>query len=85
LNYWLDLVSEKCRDPPIVYIIGTKLDEVESDPSKRSVSEQEAINFASARDSEYYEVSSLTSRNVKSMFRNVSTLTPVCRETPQLK
>ena len=71
MNYWLDLVNEKCREKPIIYIIGTKLDKLESDPGKREVSEQEGINFASERGLEFYEVSSLTSRNVKQMFAKV--------------
>lgn len=71
MDYWLDLVSEKCRESPSIYIIGTKLDEVDSDPSKRSVAQQEAFNFASSRNLEYFEVSALTSQNVGSTFKKV--------------
>lgn len=47
------------------------MDEVEADASKRKISEQAAVNFCSERSLQYFEVSSLTSRNVQSMMQTV--------------
>ena len=67
----MDMVKDKCREMPVIYLLGNKLDEVESDPSKREISQQEAINFSSKENIQYFEVSSLTSQNTKKTFDKV--------------
>ena len=67
----MDTVKDKCREMPIIYLLGNKLDEVESDPSKREIAQQEAVNFASRANMQYFEVSSLTSQNTKKTFKKV--------------
>ena len=51
--------------------MGTKLDEVEGDPSKRMISHEEASEFAKNNQIEYFETSAVAPKNVQETFEKV--------------
>lgn len=65
------MADEKCHDSTKRYLVGNKIDEIEFDSSLRKIQEQEALNFASKNEMEYFEVSSVTSKNVDALFYKV--------------
>lgn len=74
MNYWVNLADEKCHDSTKRFLVGNKIDETDFDSSLRKVQEQEALNLATKNQMEYFEVSSVTSKNVEPLISKVKSL-----------
>lgn len=73
IDHYLSMVNDKANDNCIIVLVGNKLDLVESKPSSRKVSLQEAQNLAQMIGAKYFlEVSALTGHNINKIFLSVA-------------
>lgn len=71
VKQFLDDLTNNCRPDIIIYLIGNKLDLVQTSSDLRKVSYKEARHFANENGLFFMETSALTSERVSDAFENV--------------
>eukprot|EP00735_Rhodelphis_limneticus_P001539 TRINITY_DN12170_c0_g1::TRINITY_DN12170_c0_g1_i1::g.26504::m.26504 TRINITY_DN12170_c0_g1::TRINITY_DN12170_c0_g1_i1::g.26504 ORF type:complete len:227 (+),score=18.18,sp/P31582/RAF2A_ARATH/38.42/7e-40,Ras/PF00071.17/1.3e-47,Miro/PF08477.8/1.5e-15,Arf/PF00025.16/7.4e-13,GTP_EFTU/PF00009.22/0.0073,Gtr1_RagA/PF04670.7/0.0016,MMR_HSR1/PF01926.18/0.013,SRPRB/PF09439.5/0.075 TRINITY_DN12170_c0_g1_i1:26-706(+) len=69
---WVNKIVEEADERCVVSIVGTKLDIVDADPSKRQVEASEAEEFAKANAASYFETSAKMNWNVEELFQDLA-------------
>ncbi|KAK8895773.1 Ras- protein Rab-31 [Tritrichomonas musculus] len=73
IDHYVTMVNDKANDDCIIVLAGNKKDLVNSNPSSRQVTTQEAQNLADTIGAKYlFEVSALSGENINKIFRSVA-------------
>eukprot|EP01097_Dermamoeba_algensis_P000672 TRINITY_DN123_c0_g1_i1.p1 TRINITY_DN123_c0_g1~~TRINITY_DN123_c0_g1_i1.p1 ORF type:complete len:213 (-),score=20.07 TRINITY_DN123_c0_g1_i1:123-761(-) len=71
VRFWVMQVQEYEKDCQL-YIVGTKADLVEGDPSRRAIKPDVVEGYVNSVNAAYFETSSRTGKNVAEAFRKVA-------------